>query len=77
MNQRVRSGWSIRTRLLVLVVAIFVLFVALYAYSTQLAVEDASREVQTESMQLAQLLAANMDQFVACAGCWKRWCAVR
>ncbi len=64
-NKQAVRAWSIRTRLMVLVVAICLLFVGLYAYSTRRALHYASDEVQTQAQRIAQLLASDTDQFIA------------
>lgn len=63
-KQTVR-GWSIRIRLMALVVTICLLFVGLYAYSIRRAMHYASSEIQTQALRIAQLLASDTDQFIA------------
>ena len=65
MTERGRSGWSIRTRLIVLVIVICVLFLALYVYTSQRAQERASVDIQADALRVAQLQAADIDHFIA------------
>lgn len=64
-DKQIVRGWSIRTRLVVLVVAIGLLFVGLYSYSTRRSMHFASSEIQTQALRIAQLLASGTDQFIA------------